>query len=261
MTPLAYAEWGDGRPLVLLHAFPLARQMWKFQYDGLTTSLRLLTPDLPGFGESPPSDEQPDLGVMADGVIALVDDLGLRDVVLGGLSMGGYVVMEVLRRRPGLAAAVILADTKADADLEPARDNRERIAGVLEDGGSPQVLIEEILPKLLGDTTHRERPETVALVREMIELTDPQGAAWAQRAMARRPASWDILGDIDVPALVVVGEEDTLSPPTDAKQMVAALPRADLVVIPAAGHLPAVETADAFNDAICNFAMTARRTE
>jgi pimeloyl-ACP methyl ester carboxylesterase len=255
VSGLAYAELGEGTPFVLLHAFPLSRRMWQFQYDGLTTQMRLVTPDLPGFGQSSLSDDAPDLGVMADGVLALLDLLELDDVVLGGLSMGGYVAMEILRRRPDRVRALVLADTKASADADAAAANRRRMADVLEDGRNTRVLVHDVLPTVVGDTTREEHPETVTWLREIVEKTDPLGAAWAQRAMAARRDSFDTLREVRVPTLVVVGEEDGLSPPSDAEAMVDAVPGAELVVLERAGHLSAVEAPDYFNDAVCEFVL------
>lgn len=255
MSELAYAELGEGTPLVLLHAFPLSRRMWQFQYDGLTTQMRLVTPDLPGFGESAVSADAPDLGVMADGVLALLDRLDLEDVLLGGLSMGGYVAMEILRRRPDRVRALVLADTKASADADAAAANRRRMADVLEDGRNARVLVHDVLPTVVGDTTREEHPETLTWLREIVEETDPLGAAWAQRAMAARRDSFETLRQVRVPTLVVVGEEDALSPPSDAEAMVDAVPGAELVVLERAGHLSAVEAPDDFNDAVGEFVL------
>jgi pimeloyl-ACP methyl ester carboxylesterase len=255
MTGLAYAELGEGTPFVLLHAFPLSRRMWQFQYDGLTSQMRLVTPDLPGFGESATAGGPPDLGVMADAVLVLLDRLELEDVVLGGLSMGGYVAMEILRRRPDRVRALVLADTKASADAEAAAANRRRMAEVLEEGRNTRVLVHDVLPTVVGDTTREEHPETVTWLRELVEETDPLGAAWAQRAMAARRDSFDTLRGVRVPTLVVVGEEDALSPPSDAEAMADAVPGADLVVLKRAGHLSAVEAPDNFNDAVCEFVL------
>ncbi|MPZ93562.1 MAG: alpha/beta fold hydrolase, partial [Propionibacteriales bacterium] len=139
-------------PVVLLHAFPLSSAMWAAQGE-----FDPITPDLPGFGGAPVSAEAPDLGVLADSVLADIDDRGLSSVVLGGLSMGGYVAMEILRRRPECVAAIVLADTKASADPEEARANRERVASLLDARKSADVLVEEVLPSLLGETTRRDR--------------------------------------------------------------------------------------------------------
>jgi pimeloyl-ACP methyl ester carboxylesterase len=244
---LACTDWGEGTPVVLLHAFPFTRQMWRFQYEGLTTRMRLVTPDLPGFGESPLPQAEPDLALMAQGVLDLLDSRGLDRVVLGGLSMGGYVAMEILRRRPGLVRGLLLADTKASADPPAGAENRIRMAELLEQNHNPRVLVHDVLPTLMGDTTREEHPETVAWLREIVLDTDPVAAAWAQRAMAARPDSFDTLRQVRVPTLVLVGEEDALSPPADAEAMADAVPGARLAVLERVGHLSAAESPDAFN--------------
>lgn len=246
---LALQESGSGLPLVLLHAFPLSSQMWDEQRDALGSRCRVLTPDGRGFGGSPLGDDEPSLDACADDVAALLDRLGLDRVVLGGLSMGGYVAMAFLRRHPGRVQALLLADTKASADPGPARDNRLRIASAVEQDGT-QVLVDEVLPALLGSTTTTSRPRVADRVRELVQAAPPAGAAWAQRAMAARPDSINVLRAAALPALVVVGEQDALSPVADAQAMVDALPQGRLVVLPSAGHLSAVEVPTAFTQAV-----------
>ena len=255
-TRLAYAELGEGTPLVLMHAFPFDRVMWRFQYDGLTTQLRLVTPDLPGFGESPPAQDQPDVGVMAQGGLDLLDRLGLDRVVLGGLSLGGYVAMEILRRRPAVVGGLVLADTKASADAPDGAENRLRMAELLEQSRNPRVLTHDVLPTLVGETTREEHPETMAWLREIVEETDPLAAAWAQRAMAARPDSFETLRQVRVPTLVVVGEEDQLTPPGEAESMAEAVPGAQLAVFDGVGHLSAAEAPDAFNARVTDFVLS-----
>jgi pimeloyl-ACP methyl ester carboxylesterase len=243
-------EAGSGRPLVLLHAFPLSSAMWLEQRNGLSDVARVVTPDLRGFGGSQLPDEAPSLDAMADDVVALLDSLSLDRVVLGGLSMGGYVAMALLRRAPERVDALVLADTKASADPPAARENRERIASTVLDEQSPRVLIDDVLPTLVGETTVRERPMVHGRVRALVEGAPPAAVAWAQRAMAARPDSLDTLRGVDVPALVVVGAEDALASAADAQAMVDALPRGRLVTIPRSGHLSAVETPEEFTSAV-----------
>jgi pimeloyl-ACP methyl ester carboxylesterase len=252
---LAYAQSGEGTPLVLLHAFPFSRQMWRHQHDGLTDQLRLVTPDLPGFGESPASTRPPDLAVMADDVLRLLDRLRLDAVVLGGLSMGGYVAMEILRRRPGVVRGLVLADTKASADSEEGAANRRRMADLLEERRSSRPLVHDVLPTLVSDTTRETRPETVEWLRGIVEDTDPRAAAWAQRAMAARPDSFETLRQVRVPTLVLVGEEDRLSPPAEAEATVGAVPGAQIAVLSGAGHLSAAETPEEFNHLVGDFVL------
>lgn len=249
---LAVSEAGSGVPLVLLHAFPVSSAMWDEQRDRLADRCRVITPDQRGFGRTPLGPDEPNLDRCADDVAALLDRLGLDRVVLGGLSMGGYVLLAFLRRHAARVRAVLLADTKAGADPEAGRANRLRIAEDVERDGSG-VLVDQVLPNLLGRTTSEQRPEVVSRVRSMVEAAPPASAAWAQRAMAARPASFDVLSATDVPALVVVGDEDTLSPPDDARAMADALPQGRLVVLPGAGHLSSIEVPDAFAEAVAEF--------
>jgi pimeloyl-ACP methyl ester carboxylesterase len=239
--------------LVLVHAFPLSARMWDGVRAALGPAADVVTPDVPGFGGRPPLSGTPSVDDLADDVADQVADLGRDRVVLGGLSMGGYVVMAFLRRHPGRISGLVLADTKAGADPQPARDNRERIARTVLAERSARVLGEDVLPGLVGATTKERRPEVLARVRAMVEQADPDGVAWAQRAMAARPDSLDVLRGVDVPALVVVGAEDALSPVPDAAAMAQALPAARLVVLPGVGHLSAVEHPEAFAAALREF--------
>jgi pimeloyl-ACP methyl ester carboxylesterase len=242
---LAWQRTGpeDGVPLVLLHAFPLDRSMWH-EAAGLLAlavpSTPLLLVDLPGLGESPVPDGVPDLAVSADAVATVLDAAGVRRAVLAGVSMGGYVAMAFARRHGERLAGLALIDTKATADGEEARANRERVAVAVTGEAGTTVLL-PMLEALLGATTRATRPDVVARVREAVLAARPEGVAWSQRAMATRPDSLELLGTLRFPAAVVVGEEDTLSPPADAMTMVEALPDSVLTVVPASGHLAAVE--------------------
>jgi pimeloyl-ACP methyl ester carboxylesterase len=246
---LAVTEGGSGPPLVLLHAFPLAGAMWEQQRALLAGGCRVVAPDQRGFGGSPLGDDEPSLDRCADDVAALLDRLSLDRVVLGGSSMGGYVAMALLRRHPERVRALVLAGTKATADPPEAADGRRAMADRLEVEGSG-VLVEAVLPALLGPTTREQRPEVAARLREQVAAAPPAAAAWAQRAMAARPDSLPTLAAADVPALVVVGEEDALAPVEQARTMAEALPRGELVVIRGAGHLPPLETPQPFADAV-----------
>jgi pimeloyl-ACP methyl ester carboxylesterase len=243
---------GDGVPVVLLHAFPLSSAMWLGQREGLSGVCRVITPDLRGFGGSVLGEEEPSLAVMADDVAETLDAEGIERAVIGGQSMGGYVTMEFCRRHPDRVLGVILADTKASADPEAARANRERIAQAVTEHGS-KILLDELAPGLVGPTTRERRPMVYGRVRGLVQAAPPAAVAWASRAMARRPDSFDTLRGLKVPALVIVGEEDELSPRADAEAMAEAVPDATLVTIEEAGHLSAVERPEAFNRAVAEF--------
>ncbi|MEU4230309.1 alpha/beta fold hydrolase [Nonomuraea sp. NPDC026600] len=243
---------GTGLPVVLLHAFPLSSAMWLAQREGLARSCRVITPDLRGFGGSRLGEEEPSVEVMADDVARMLDGEGIDRAVVGGLSMGGYVTMAFCRRHPDRLLGVILADTKASPDPEPARENRERIAkAVLSDGSA--VLVSEVLPALIGPTTKERRAMVFGRVKGLVQSAPPGAVAWAQRAMAGRPDSFDTLAALKVPLLVVVGEEDELATVADAEAMARAVPDGRLEIIPKAGHLTAVEQPEAFNAAVAEF--------
>ncbi|KAA9162101.1 alpha/beta fold hydrolase [Amycolatopsis acidicola] len=236
-------------PLLLLHAFPADARMWQRVRDPLSARLRLITPDQRGLGRSPlpETGREPDLADAARDVLALLDKLELEKVVLGGCSMGGYLAMAVLRAAPERVGGLVLIDTKASADAPEAAANRRKIAERAESEGVTGWLAESMLPNLLAENA---TPDVVETVREIIDSQPPAGVAWAARAMAVRPDSLDVLAKADVPALVVVGEQDKLTPPEQAKAMAEALPGAELAVLPGVGHLTPLEDPDGVSDAI-----------
>ncbi|SEF90997.1 Pimeloyl-ACP methyl ester carboxylesterase [Thermomonospora echinospora] len=261
MTVQLYArDVGGGTPLVLLHAFPLSSAMWLAQREGLGGRFRVITPDLRGFGGSVLGEDEPSVDVMADDVARMLRVKGIDRAVIGGLSMGGYVAMALCRRHPDRVLGLVLAGTKASADTEQARDVRLRQAERLEHEGGTRVLVDEVLPFLVGPTTMRQRALVYGRVRGLVQAAPALAAAWAQRAMAARGDSFETLRGTRAPALVMVGDEDELSTRTDARAMAEALPNAELQVIPRAGHLSAVEQPDLFNQAVAEFVAALART-
>jgi pimeloyl-ACP methyl ester carboxylesterase len=235
-------DTGSGTPLVLLHAFPLDSRMWDPVRTALAGHARVITPDLPGFGTTQLATAEPDLDVYAAQVIALLDQLRLERVMLGGCSMGGYVAMAVLRAAPERVAGLVLIDTKPTADAAQARDNRYAMAERAEREGVGEWLLAAMMPILVGSTTMRSRPEVVDTLRRMVGEQSGAAVAWAQRAMAARPDSTAVLREADVPALVLCGEQDTLVSVETARSMADLLQRSELVVLSDSGHLPPVET-------------------
>ena len=251
---------GQGTPLVLLHAFPLSSAMWLAQREHLASRFRIVTPDLRGFGGSVLGAAEPSVDVMADDVAALLKARNISRAVIGGVSMGGYVAMALCRRHPDRVRGLVLADTKASADTEAAREKRLRMAERLTAENRTDVLVEETLPGLLGPTTMRQRALVYGRVRGLVQSTPPKAAAWAQRAMAARPDSTDTLRGVKVPALVIVGSEDRLATEDDARTMAEALPNAELTVIPRAGHLTPIEQPDLFDQAVAEFVTAVARS-
>lgn len=254
------AEQAEPLPLVLLHAFPLDSRMWDGVRGRLAARTRVITPDLRGLGRTPlPETERaPSLADAAADVLAMLDKLGLDRVLLGGCSMGGYVAMAVLRAAPERIAGLVLIDTKHEADGEQVRQNRLRVAERAERDGIGGWLAESMLENLLGADTRGTSPDVVDNTRRMIEAQAPSGVAWAQRAMAARPDSTETLRDAKVPALVLVGEQDTLTPPELAQRMAALLAGASLVNLPGTGHLAPLEAADEVADVISDWLAAPR---
>ncbi|HVF03710.1 MAG TPA: alpha/beta hydrolase [Frankiaceae bacterium] len=246
-------EEGRGPAVVLLHAFPLNASMWAPQREALAGDYRVICPDQRGFGGTQLGHDEPSLDEVADDVVAMLDARKVDRFVLGGLSMGGYVAMALLRRHPERVSGLVLADTKASADSPEAAANRLRIADAVVEAGNASLLVDEVLPKLLGTTTRESRPLVWGRIKALVERAPAYAVAWAQRAMAARPDSFDTLRSVTVPALVVVGDEDQLSTPEEARAMADALPDARLVTIPLAGHLTNVEAPEEFTATLLEF--------
>ncbi len=245
---IAYRDEGRGRPLLLIHAFPLSGAMWDRQVAALSRSYRLIVPDLRGFGASQIVPGTSSLDQYADDLAGLLDQLGLapQRVAIGGLSMGGYIAFAFLRRYRERVDALILADTRAPADSEEGRQGREKNARLAEEQG-PGAIADQMLPKLLAP---HASDALRAEVRRLIESNDRAGVAAALRAMAARPDSTPLLAVIDVPTLIIVGAEDGLTPPSDARAMHAAIGGSRLVEIERAGHLANLEAPEEFNAAV-----------
>lgn len=245
-TRLAYREAGEGLPLLLVHAFPLSGAMWQPQLDGLAPHMRVIAPDLRGFGDSPLGQPPATLEQYADDLAALLDGLGIAQTALGGLSMGGYIAFAFLRKYRERVTALVLADTRAGPDSEEARQGRQRNAELAEREGAAPIAA-QMLPKLLAPSA---APELRAQVEALIQANHGPGIAAALRCMAARPDSSLLLPTIDVPTLVLVGTEDTLTPPEEARAIQASVASSTLVEIPGAAHLANLEAPEPFNAAL-----------
>lgn len=251
---LGYGMDGAGPPVVLLHGFPLNRAMWGPQVEPLRDRFTVITPDFRGFGESDTPDRPLSMDDYAGDVLALLDSLGYESVILGGCSMGGYVAFRVVAVAAHRVRALLIADSRAEPDTEEARQRRQASMAQI-DAEGPQRFLGEFIPRLAGPTTRAQRPGVMAAVREIIGTPHPRSLTAALAAMAGRPDSRPLLPAITVPTLVVVGEEDDVTPLESSEAMVAGLPRARLEVIPAAGHLSNLEAPEAFNRAVREFLL------
>jgi pimeloyl-ACP methyl ester carboxylesterase len=244
----------SAKVLLLLHAFPIGAGMWEQQLKAVPPGWRLIAPDLRGFGGSTIAlpDDSPTMEDYAADVVDLLNHLEIRTAVVGGCSMGGYAAMAMLRLAPALVRALVLVDTRQTADTPEGRANRRSMMALLEREG-PSGVAREMMPKLLGKTTLNERPDVEPFVRRLIKQQSADAVRGGiQRMMARQDSS-DVLRQFTGPILVIVGEEDVLTPPDDAQKMAALNSRAQLVELPRVGHLPNLEDPKAFADALHPF--------
>jgi YbgC/YbaW family acyl-CoA thioester hydrolase len=249
---LAVEERGTGPAVLFVHGYPLDRTIWREQLESLD-GFRCIAVDLRGMGQS----DAPDLGysmsIYAADLAALLDVLGADDVVLCGLSMGGYVALEFLRQWRPRIRALVLMDTRADADAPEVRRARDAAAGTARERGAAAIA-DAMLPKMLAPATLSRRPEVAERVRALMANTPVAGIVGALAAMRDREDSESLLPTLaGVPTLVVVGEADILTPPEQARAMASAIPGAQLAIIPGAGHLPPVEQPEATTASLREF--------
>lgn len=251
---LAFSDEGPGPAVVLLHGFPLGRKMWREQFSGIGSMYRVIAPDLLGHGDSPAPDGDYSIDGMADDVIELLDTLGLDEpVVVGGLSMGGYVALSIVARHPERVRALMLMDTRAAADSPEAAAKRGELAQAVIEAGDPGPAIDAMIPRFFSKSTEEYRPDLVVSIRRMMERNTARGVVGTLRALASRPDRRGELGSIRIPTLVIVGEEDAITPPEEAMAMADAIPGARLEVVPAAGHLAPYENPTVANGVILRF--------
>ena len=252
---ILYAEErGAGVPLVLLHGFPFDHTLWDAQMAPLSEVARVLAPDLPGFGRSAPlGGGAPTMDAYADAVVAWADGLGLDRFILVGHSMGGYVAFAVLRRHSARVRGLGLVCTRAGADSEQARANREQQStGVRERGAV--VVAEAMLPGLLAPGAAQEHPAMVDHVRRLMLGQPPAGIIAALAAMATRPDSTPLPPAITVPTVVVAGADDRIISRPDVDLLAARIRGARQVIIPGAGHLPMLEQPEKLTAALRDLA-------
>jgi 3-oxoadipate enol-lactonase len=251
---LSHSDQGPGRAVVLLHGYPLSRAMWVEQMPDLGAIYRVIAPDLRGHGASPAPEGVYTMDEMADDVIDTLNSLHISEpIVLGGLSMGGYVALSLVIRYPQRVRALMLMDTQAGADSVEAAATREATAKSVIEAGGAAPIVDPMIGRLFSTSFRQTRPERISPIREVMEQTPARGIAGALRGMAIRPDRRADLPKINVPTLVLVGEEDAITPPAVAQTLAESISGARLEVIPNAGHMAPYENPSAANSAILGF--------
>ena len=238
--------------LLLIHGFPLSARMWEPQFALAAEGWRIIAPHLRGFDGG--ADDHPAASVddYVGDIVDLLDTLHIHDAVVGGLSMGGYVAFALWRLAPTYIRGLVLADTKSQADTPEGVEGRKRMLALVREKGVSAVA-DEMLPKLIGESTRRDNPAIVDTVRAMILGNSTDAIAGAITAMMTRPDATPLLSTIRVPTLVLVGEEDTLTPPAMSESINKAVSDTELVLISKAGHMSNLEQPEAFNGALARF--------
>ncbi|MFD6924425.1 alpha/beta fold hydrolase [Streptomyces sp. NPDC059944] len=257
-TTIHYDDSGPaaGLPVLLIHGHPFNRTLWAPQVAALVAAgHRVVTPDLRGYGDSGVEEGSVRLDSFADDLVGLLDHLGIGRAVVGGVSMGGQIAMEMQRSHAGRVRALVLSDTSAPAETEEGKAVRTRMADRLLAEGMDGYA-GEVIGKMLAEYNVTAMPEVAARVLAMMRSTDPRGAAAALRGRAERPDYRDTLATVRSPVLIVVGADDVYTPVADAAALRALAPHAVLSVIDGAGHLPGAEQPDRFNSALLDFLTT-----
>lgn len=248
---IAYEDRGAGLPVVLLHAFPLDRRMWLPQCGALVPQCRCIMPDLRGFGDSEAAGPYT-MDQYADDVIAVLDALRIERAVIAGLSLGGYVAFALWRRHRDRVRALVLADTRAEPDTDDVRQRRMELAALARDKGQGPVAARQ-LPGLVGKTTRENNPDLYDAIHAMMLGASVEGIVGALEAMAAREDSTTLLGRIDVPTLVICGEEDAITPRKGMEAMADRIGPSRFEAISGAGHLSNMERPAAFNHVMSEF--------
>lgn len=248
----------NGVPVLFVHGFPFSRAMWKPQVDLLKEDHYVVTYDVRGHGASEPGDGQYTVELFVDDLVALLDRLHLKSVAAVGLSMGGYILLRAVERHPERFRALVLCDTRSEADGNEGKVKRARQAADVREKGLAS-FTEGFLKAVFAGTTFEERPDVVEAVRAMVNATAPAAVAGTLIALAGRTDSTPSLFRIPVPTLIMVGREDSITPPSAAQAMKDKIPGAELRVIPRAGHLSNLENPEEFNRHLADFLRTITR--
>lgn len=251
---ISYDDVGEGGDtLLLIHGHPFNRSMWRPQLDAVRDAgWRVIAPDLRGYGDTTVVPGTTTLDVFAADLVALLDHLECADVVVGGLSMGGQIAMEFVRRYPERARGMLLAATFPQAETDDGRRSRYAMAERLLREGM-DVYAREVLPKMLASRSIERLTPVTNHVMRMMRSTNPEGAAAALRGRAERPSYESTLAATSVPSLIVVGSQDAFTTRADADRMRTLLGDAELLWIDGVGHMPNLEHPEAFNAALVHF--------
>ncbi|MEP7307221.1 MAG: alpha/beta fold hydrolase [Acidobacteriota bacterium] len=238
--------------LVLIHGFPLSARMWEPQLALAAQGWRVIAPQLRGFDGTPAGSVAASVDDFAGDLVDLLDGLHIDHAVIGGLSMGGYITLALFRHAARYFRGMVLADTRAQADPPEAAAGRQQMLTAVRERGAVAAA-DEMLPKLVCDATRSHQPAVVDALRAMIVGNSSETVAGALMAIMARPDAMPVLPTIHCPTLIVVGDQDAITPPALSEDLRRGIPGSTLVVIPDAGHMSNMEQPAAFNAALASF--------
>lgn len=250
---LEFEVRGSGVPLLFIHGYPLSRQIWASQLEGLSDLARMIAVDLRGHGNSYPFDGPYPMDLLADDCKLVLDELKIHQpAIVCGLSMGGYVTFALYQKYPQIFSGIILTSTRPGPDSPEGKANRQAsIKNALERGSV--FIADGMLQKIVSSYTLSTNPELVGKIRAIMAKTSVQGVVGALQGMMERPDSTPMLPEIRCPVLVIHGIDDQLIPLEEAERIHQLIPNSKLVKIPQAGHLPCLEQPETFNQAVRDF--------
>lgn len=248
-----FSDEGDGPPVLLIHGFPLCNKMWAMQANALAKAgFRVIAPDLRGFGRSTAGDVPFSMDFFADDIVSLMNHLGIEKAVIGGMSMGGYILLSLLDRYMDRLSAAVFIVTRSAADNEAEKERRTALANAVISGQS-NVVAEAFEAVLFGPQVKSDTPELICQVRQWMDMATTEALLGGLTGMRDRLNYQPKLSQFNIPALVIGGEQDICISPEFSKETAAALPDSQIHILDGAGHMANMEAPDRFNDCLISF--------
>ncbi|TAH44321.1 MAG: alpha/beta hydrolase [Bacteroidetes bacterium] len=250
---LCYDDYGSSETAVIfIHGFPFNKSTWDAQTSFLSQTYRVLAYDIRGFGKSDPGEEKFSINLFADDLIAFMDELGIEKAIICGLSMGGYILLNALKRYPERFNAAILCDTQCVADTNEGKEKRLKTIAQIEDGGVKE-FTEGFLKAIFHEESINTKSALVNRIRNTILSAKTSSLTQTLLALAERSETCSSLEQIQIPTLILCGEQDVVTKPEQSEYLNKKIKNSIFQLIPRAGHMSNLEQADVFTRHILLF--------